>query len=78
MKIESNQARNQSPPNPNIRPLHAPVLLSDGSLVTHSHEPNGSQVASINGKPEMSQAQWQEYCRILRGIYRTPDWKEGQ
>lgn len=53
-----------------------PILLSNGRLVTHHLMPNGAQGARIDGKPEMSESEWAEYCSKLRGDLLPKGWTE--
>lgn len=60
-------------------PLSPPVLLASGRLIIHTREPNGSQRAyPSTGPAEMTEAEWQEYCRKqtdrmeARGFRKVP------
>ena len=47
--------------------IHEPVRLSTGRTVIHYRLPNGAQAADIAGSnPEMTEAEWLEYCEVLR------------
>jgi len=49
-------------------PARGPVALSTGRTILHRREPNGSQFAypAESETLEMTQAEWDEYCEIVR------------
>lgn len=47
------------------RPLHTDVVLSSGRVVTHSREPNGSQLALVDGGG-FTTSEYREYTDLMR------------
>lgn len=47
------------------------VVLGSGVVVSHRAAGNGSREAFIEGQPEMTPAQWDEYCAIQVARART-------
>lgn len=46
--------------------LRENIALSSGRVITHTREPNGSQLATpITGNYAMTNAEWAEYCKII-------------
>lgn len=46
--------------------LRENVALSSGRVITHTREPNGSQLATpTTGYYAMTNAEWAEYCEII-------------
>jgi hypothetical protein len=46
--------------------LRNDITLSSGRVITHTREPNGSQLATpTTGFYEMTNAEWIEYCDIV-------------
>jgi hypothetical protein len=54
-------------------PITPPITLSTGAVVVHARMPNGAQSATVEGRANgaMTEAEWQEYVRIIRGESRA-------
>ena len=49
--------------------VRQPITLSTDRIVIHTMESNGSQLATPTpGNPEMTNAEWEEYVKLLRSI----------
>lgn len=42
------------------------ITLSTGRVVTHKENPAGYTDANLTDGGEMTEAEWQEYCEIVR------------
>lgn len=51
-----------------MQPPHADITLSDGTVITHRREENGSQFACERDRADegMTTEHWQEYCQVIR------------
>ena len=54
--------------NPDARPLPADVVLANGRVVTHSFMSNGAHFAEMADCGDMSNADWEEYCAIVKSF----------
>ena len=45
-----------------------PIALASGRVVVHTIAANGSQDATMADGGDMSEAEWQEYCALLRRL----------
>lgn len=46
-------------------PCRADITLSTGTIITHTREENGSQLASVVGGGEMTKVEWEEYVMVV-------------
>lgn len=49
------------------------ITLSTGRIITHAFMTNGAQSANVLGDESatMTEAEWDEYCELLKGV-RNP------